>query len=114
MPFHDCRSMKWLVGNVAAFLICVFIYAETAFVSVLGLVSAVRSVDAAEVMARTNLPRIRHSIVDQPQFLVRAAHGNDPGRPGAGAGSAGAARRATEAAGRCDLPSCDNWLEYQI
>ncbi|MGY4428486.1 hypothetical protein ACVWWO_000963 [Bradyrhizobium sp. F1.13.1] len=57
--------MRWLVGIVAAFLICLFMYAGSAFPSVLGLVSAVRSGDAAEVMARTNLPGIRHSIVDQ-------------------------------------------------
>jgi Protein of unknown function (DUF2939) len=57
--------MRWLIGIAAAFLICLFIYAGSAFVSVLGLVSAVRSGEAAEVMARTNLPRVRHSIVDQ-------------------------------------------------
>jgi hypothetical protein len=62
---HDCRSMRWLIGILAAFLICLFIYAGSAFVSVLGLVSAVRSGDAAQVMARTNLPRLRHSVVDQ-------------------------------------------------
>ncbi|MCK1297436.1 MULTISPECIES: DUF2939 domain-containing protein, partial [unclassified Bradyrhizobium] len=57
--------MRWLIGILAAFLICLFIYAGSAFVSVLGLVSAVRSGDAAQVMARTNLPRLRHSVVDQ-------------------------------------------------
>ncbi|MCK1300482.1 MULTISPECIES: DUF2939 domain-containing protein, partial [unclassified Bradyrhizobium] len=57
--------MRWLIGILAAFLICLFIYAGSAFVSVLGLVSAVRSADAAQVMARTNLPRLRHSVVDQ-------------------------------------------------
>ncbi|WOH55301.1 DUF2939 domain-containing protein [Bradyrhizobium sp. BWC-3-1] len=57
--------MRWLIGIVAAFLICLFIYAGSAFVSVLSLVSAVRSADAAQVIDRTNLPRLRHSIVDQ-------------------------------------------------
>ncbi|MCK1550636.1 DUF2939 domain-containing protein, partial [Bradyrhizobium sp. 177] len=57
--------MRWLIGILAAFLICLFIYAGSAFVSVLGLVSAVRSADAAQVIVRTNLPRVRHSIVDQ-------------------------------------------------
>jgi len=66
MPFHhDCRSMRWLVGIVAAFLICLLTYAGSAFVSVLELVSAVRRGDAAQVVARTNLPRLRHSVVDQ-------------------------------------------------
>ncbi|WP_354208822.1 MULTISPECIES: DUF2939 domain-containing protein [unclassified Bradyrhizobium] len=57
--------MRWLVGIVAAFLICLLTYAGSAFVSVLELVSALRSGDAAQVVARTNLPRIRHSVVDQ-------------------------------------------------
>ncbi|MGY3410989.1 hypothetical protein ACVWZV_007102 [Bradyrhizobium sp. GM5.1] len=57
--------MRWLIGILAAFLICLFIYAGSAFVSVLGVVSAVRSADAAQVIVRTNLPRVRHSIVDQ-------------------------------------------------
>ncbi|WP_244608997.1 DUF2939 domain-containing protein [Bradyrhizobium sp. SUTN9-2] len=37
----------------------------SAFVSALALVSAVRSGDAVEVIARTDLPHVRHSIVDQ-------------------------------------------------
>ncbi|MCK1343106.1 MULTISPECIES: DUF2939 domain-containing protein [unclassified Bradyrhizobium] len=57
--------MKWLVGIFAVFLLCLMIYAGSAFVSALGLVSAVRSGDAAQVMTRTDLPRVRHSIIDQ-------------------------------------------------
>jgi hypothetical protein len=53
---------RWHRGGV---LDCLIIYAGSAFVSVLELVSAVRSGDAAQVMARTNLPRLRHSVVDQ-------------------------------------------------
>ncbi|BBO03363.1 DUF2939 domain-containing protein [Bradyrhizobium ottawaense] len=61
----DCRSMKWLVGVVAALLLCLVVYAGSAFVSALDLVSAVRRGDASQVMARTDLPRVRHSLVDQ-------------------------------------------------
>ncbi|MGY4622953.1 DUF2939 domain-containing protein [Bradyrhizobium sp. USDA 4486] len=57
--------MKWLVGIVTAFLIFLLVYAGSAFVSALSLVSAVRSGNTAEVMVRTNLPRVRHSLVDQ-------------------------------------------------
>lgn len=57
--------MKWLVGLLVALLICVFVYAGSAFVSVLGLVSAARNADAAEVIARTDMPRVRHSLIDQ-------------------------------------------------
>ncbi|MHC4047724.1 DUF2939 domain-containing protein [Bradyrhizobium sp. 23AC] len=56
--------MKWLLGAFAA-LLCLVVYAGSAFVSALDLVSAVRSGDAAHIMARTDLPRIRHSLVDQ-------------------------------------------------
>lgn len=61
----DCRSMKWLVGVVAALLLCLVVYAGSAFVSALDLVSAVRRGDASQVMARTDLTRVRHSLVDQ-------------------------------------------------
>ncbi|SCB18097.1 Protein of unknown function [Bradyrhizobium shewense] len=57
--------MKWLVGIFAAAMVCVVVYAGSAFVSLLGLVSAVRSGDAGQVMAKTDLPRVRHSLVDQ-------------------------------------------------
>lgn len=74
--------MKWLVGIVSAFLICLLAYAGSAFVSALSLVSAVRSGDAAEIMARTNLPRVRHSLVDQlmSAYLDRLGH-KQPVRP---------------------------------
>ncbi|MBR1363440.1 DUF2939 domain-containing protein [Bradyrhizobium ottawaense] len=57
--------MKWLLGAFAALLLCLVVYAGSAFVSALDLVSAVRSGDAAQIMARTDLPRVRHSLVDQ-------------------------------------------------
>ena len=57
--------MKWLVGTLAAVLVSLGIYAGSAFVSLIGLVSAVRNADVAQVMARTDMPRVRHSLVDQ-------------------------------------------------
>ncbi|RXG97365.1 DUF2939 domain-containing protein [Bradyrhizobium zhanjiangense] len=57
--------MKWLVGIVAVLMLCLVVYAGSAFVAALDLVSAVRSGDAAQVIARTDLPRVRHSLVDQ-------------------------------------------------
>jgi hypothetical protein len=93
---------------VAAFLICLFIYAGSVFVAALSLVSAVRSGDAAEVMAVRicRASGIRSST--SHNFWSALRTGNDPGRPGAGAGRAGAARRATEAARRCHLASGNN------
>jgi len=55
--------MKWLVGTLAAVLVCLGICAGSAFVSLVGLVSAVRDADVARVMAR--MPRVRHTLVDQ-------------------------------------------------
>ncbi|SPP93178.1 protein of unknown function [Bradyrhizobium vignae] len=57
--------MKWLVGIVAVLLLCLVVYAGSAFVSALDLVSAVRSGDAVQIMARTDLLRVRHFLVDQ-------------------------------------------------
>ncbi|WP_245446747.1 DUF2939 domain-containing protein [Bradyrhizobium sp. MOS002] len=57
--------MKWLIGTLAAVLVCLGIYAGSAFVSLIGLVSAVRNADVAQVMARTDMPRVRHSLVEQ-------------------------------------------------
>jgi hypothetical protein len=57
--------MKWLVGTLAAVLVCLGICAGSAFVSLVGLVSAVREADVARVMARTDMPRVRHALVDQ-------------------------------------------------
>lgn len=60
-----CNSMKWLIVVVLAVLVCVGIYGGSAFVSLVGLVSAVRGADVAQILARTDMPRLRHSIVDQ-------------------------------------------------
>jgi hypothetical protein len=57
--------MKWLIGILLAVLVCVGVYAGSAFVSLVGLVSAVRGADLGQVMARTDMLRVRHSIVDQ-------------------------------------------------
>lgn len=57
--------MKWLIGVVLVVLVCVGIYGGSAFVSLVGLVSAVRGADVAQILARTDMPRLRHSIVDQ-------------------------------------------------
>jgi hypothetical protein len=57
--------MKWLVGTLVAVLACLGIYAGSAFISVTGLVSAVRNADVAQVMARTDMPRVRHSLVQR-------------------------------------------------
>lgn len=63
--WRHCNSMKWLIGILLAVLVCVGVYAGSAFVSLVGLVSAVREADVAQIVARTDMPRLRHSILDQ-------------------------------------------------
>jgi hypothetical protein len=57
--------MKWLTAALAGLALCLLIYAGTAFSSLASLVAAARSGDADEVLARTDLPRVRHALVDQ-------------------------------------------------
>jgi hypothetical protein len=57
--------VKWFIAAIAALAIALVIYAGSAFVSLAGLVAVVRRADAEEVMMRTDLPRLRHAMVDQ-------------------------------------------------
>ncbi|OAF12035.1 DUF2939 domain-containing protein [Bradyrhizobium neotropicale] len=57
--------MKWIVGTLAVVLTILLVYAGSALISILGLVSAVRNGDVAQIMTRTDLPRVRHSLVEQ-------------------------------------------------
>lgn len=57
--------MKWLISALAVLALCLLVYAGTALVSLAGLVGAARSGDADQVLARTDLPRVRHAFVDQ-------------------------------------------------
>jgi hypothetical protein len=57
--------MKWLAAALAALALCLLVYAGSAFVSLAGLIAAARSGDADQVLARTDLPRVRHAFVDQ-------------------------------------------------
>src|SRR4051794_38968956 len=57
--------MRWFVGASLAVLIAVAIYVGSALVSLSGLVGAARAGDAAGVLARTDVDRLRHSLVEQ-------------------------------------------------
>ena len=57
--------MRWLGGTLLALLVGVGIYVGSALVSLNGLVEAARSGDGAGVLARTDVDRLRHSLVDQ-------------------------------------------------
>jgi Protein of unknown function (DUF2939) len=57
--------MRWFFGALFAVVVAIGIYLGSALVSLRGLVDAARAGDGAGVIARTDLPRLRHSLVDQ-------------------------------------------------
>jgi hypothetical protein len=57
--------MRWFFGTLLALLVGVAIYVGSALVSLGGLVEAARAGDGAAVLARTDVVRLRRSLVDQ-------------------------------------------------
>jgi hypothetical protein len=57
--------MRWFFATLLVLLIGVGIYVGSALVSLRGLVEAARAGDGAGVLARTDVGRLRHSLVDQ-------------------------------------------------
>ena len=58
-------EMRWTIAISVALLLALGAYAGSAAVSLDGLVQASQSGDAAAVMSRTDLPRLKRSLVDQ-------------------------------------------------
>lgn len=57
--------MRWFFGTLFALLVAVGIYLGSAVISLTNLAEAARAGDAPEVIARTDLVRLRRSLVDQ-------------------------------------------------
>lgn len=57
--------MRWFVAAVLAVSVAVAIYLGSALVSLSGLVEAARAGDAPGVLSRTDIDRLRHSLVEQ-------------------------------------------------
>jgi Protein of unknown function (DUF2939) len=57
--------MRWFLGTVLVLVVGIGIYVASALVSLNGLVTAARAGDAAQVLERTDMARLRHSLVDQ-------------------------------------------------
>jgi hypothetical protein len=57
--------MRWFLGTLLMLLVAIGIYIASAGVSLNGLVKAARAGNGAEILARTDLPRLRRSLVDQ-------------------------------------------------
>ena len=69
--------MRWFLGFLAAFAIALVIYVGSAILSLNGLVEAARTGDGAAILSRTDLPRLRHSLVDQIVFAYLKRVGRD-------------------------------------
>ena len=59
------RAMRWVIGIVVILLVSSVIYVGSAIWSAKGLVEAVRSGNGGEILARTDLPRVKRSLTDQ-------------------------------------------------
>ncbi|HEV7879359.1 DUF2939 domain-containing protein [Bradyrhizobium sp.] len=57
--------MRWLIGIVIIVLVSLVVYAGSAVWSAKNLVEAVRSGNAGEILARTDVPRVKRSLTDQ-------------------------------------------------
>jgi hypothetical protein len=74
--------MRWVFGTLVGLAALIGVYIGSAVVSVRGLVGAVRAGDGAEILTRTDQPRLRHSLVDQivTAYLVQIGQ-NRPVKP---------------------------------
>ena len=61
--------MRWLVGAVLVLLVSLVVYVGSAVWSVKSSAEATQSGNGPEIIARTDLPRVKRSLVDQ---IVRA------------------------------------------
>jgi Protein of unknown function (DUF2939) len=57
--------MRWFLGSLLVIVVGIGLYVGSALVSLGGLADAARRGDGAEVLARTDVVRLRHSLVDQ-------------------------------------------------
>jgi hypothetical protein len=57
--------MRWVLGILLAISVAAGAYVWSAVASLSGLVEAARAADGAELLARTDIPRLRHSLADQ-------------------------------------------------
>ena len=65
--------MRWFFGTLVTLLVLTGVYAGSAVVSLNGLVEAARAGNGVEILARTDVPRLKHSLVDQivAGYLIR-------------------------------------------
>jgi hypothetical protein len=74
--------MRWFLTSIVAMVVATGVYAGSAIVSLNGLVGAAKAGNGAEILARTDVPRLKRSLVDQivAAYLVRTGQ-NRPIKP---------------------------------
>jgi hypothetical protein len=65
--------MRWFLTSIVAVFVAIGVYVGSAIVSLNGLVAAAKAGDGVEILARTDVPRLRRSLVDQivSAYLIR-------------------------------------------
>lgn len=74
--------MRWFSASIVAAIVAMGVYIGSAIVSLNGLVEAAKAGNGAEILARTDVPRLKRSLVDQivTAYLIRTGQ-NRPIKP---------------------------------
>lgn len=74
--------MRWFSASIVAAVVAIGVYIGSAIVSLNGLVGAAKAANGAEILARTDVPRLKRSLVDQivTAYLIRTGQ-NRPIKP---------------------------------
>ncbi|MEH2567147.1 DUF2939 domain-containing protein [Bradyrhizobium sp. AZCC 2289] len=74
--------MRWFLISIVAAVVAIGVYIGSAIVSLNGLVGAAKAGNGAEILARTDVPRLKRSLVDQIviAYLIRTGQ-NRPIKP---------------------------------
>jgi hypothetical protein len=67
--------MRWFLTSVVAVVVTIGIYVGSAIVSLNGLVMAAKAGNGTEILARTDVPRLKRSLVDQivTAYLIKTS-----------------------------------------
>jgi hypothetical protein len=65
--------MRWFLTSIVAVFVAIGVYVGSAIVSLNGLVGAAKAGNGVEILARTDVPRLKRSLVDQivAAYLIR-------------------------------------------
>src|SRR5258708_40166737 len=65
--------MRWFLTSIVAVVVAIGVYVGSAMVSLNGLIGAAKAGNGVEILARTDVPRLMRSLVDQivSAYLIR-------------------------------------------